>query len=40
MKSVEIRKRFINFFQKKNHQIIKSSPMVIKDDPSLMFTKE
>ena len=38
MKSVEIRKRFINFFQKKNHQIIKSSPMVIKDDPSLMFT--
>ena len=38
MKSVEIRKRFIKFFQKKNHQIIKSAPMVVKDDPTLMFT--
>ena len=38
MKSIEIRKRFIKFFQKKNHQIINSAPMVIKDDPTLMFT--
>ena len=38
MKSVEIRKRFIKFFQKKNHQIINSAPMVVKDDPTLMFT--
>tara|TARA_B100000683_G_C12507728_1_gene559661 strand:- start:1621 stop:4215 length:2595 start_codon:yes stop_codon:yes gene_type:complete len=38
MKSIEIRNRFIKFFQKKNHQIINSAPMVIKDDPTLMFT--
>ena len=38
MKSVEIRKRFIKFFQEKNHKIIRSAPMVIKDDPTLMFT--
>jgi len=38
MKSVEIRRCFINFFQKKNHQIVNSAPMVIKDDPTLMFT--
>ena len=38
MESIEIRKRFIKFFQKKNHQITNSSPIVIKDDPTLMFT--
>ena len=38
MKSIEIRKRFIKFFQKNNHQIINSAPMVIQDDPTLMFT--
>ena len=38
MKSVEIRRCFINFFQKKNHQIVNSAPLVVKDDPTLMFT--
>ena len=38
MKSSEIRNSFIKFFEKKNHKIVSSSPMVIKDDPTLMFT--
>ena len=38
MKSAEIRDSFIKFFKKKNHKIVNSAPMVIKDDPTLMFT--
>ena len=38
MKSSEIRNSFIKFFEKKNHKIVSSCPMVIKDDPTLMFT--
>ncbi|MCG2459797.1 alanine--tRNA ligase [Flavobacteriaceae bacterium F89] len=38
MKSQEIRARFLDFFKKKGHQIVPSAPMVIKDDPTLMFT--
>ncbi len=38
MKSQEIRAEFLDFFKKKGHQIVPSAPMVIKDDPSLMFT--
>ncbi|MDD3432140.1 MAG: alanine--tRNA ligase, partial [Bacteroidales bacterium] len=34
----EIRESFKNFFASKGHQIVPSAPMVIKDDPSLMFT--
>ena len=37
MKSQEIRSRFLNFFETKNHRVLPSSPMVLKDDPSLMF---
>ena len=37
MKSAEIRDSFIKFFEKKNHKIVSSAPMVIKDDPTLMF---
>ena len=37
MKSVDIRNSFIKFFQDKNHKIVSSSAMVIKDDPTLMF---
>ena len=37
MNSNEVRKRFLDFFEKKNHKIVKSSPMVSKNDPSLMF---
>ncbi len=36
--SKEIRAAFLNFFKEKNHQIVNSAPMVVKGDPSLMFT--
>ncbi len=38
MKSQEIRTQFLEFFQNKSHKIVSSAPMVIKDDPTLMFT--
>ncbi|MDE3742753.1 alanine--tRNA ligase [Maribacter polysaccharolyticus] len=38
MNSKEIRTLFLNFFKEKNHKIVPSAPMVIKDDPTLMFT--
>ena len=38
MNSKEIRQRFKDFFASKEHQIVDSAPMVIKDDPTLMFT--
>ncbi|HEY9183909.1 MAG TPA: alanine--tRNA ligase [Salegentibacter sp.] len=38
MKSQEIRHQFLAFFKSKSHQIVPSAPMVIKDDPTLMFT--
>lgn len=34
----EIRNSFKDFFESKGHQIVPSAPMVIKDDPTLMFT--
>ena len=38
MTSQEVRAQFLNFFKSKNHKIVSSAPMVIKDDPTLMFT--
>jgi len=38
MTSADIRQQFLNFFQSKSHSIVPSAPMVIKDDPTLMFT--
>ena len=38
MKSSEIRTTFLQYFERKNHKIVSSAPMVIKDDPTLMFT--
>jgi alanyl-tRNA synthetase len=38
MKSIDIRKKFLAFFEQKNHEIVPSAPMVVKDDPTLMFT--
>ena len=38
MKSAEIRQHFLDFFNEKQHQIVPSAPMVVKDDPTLMFT--
>ncbi len=36
--SKEIRKDFLDFFSGENHQIVNSAPMVVKGDPTLMFT--
>ena len=38
MTSKEIRKAFLDFFASKGHQIVPSAPMVVKNDPTLMFT--
>lgn len=38
MKAQELRERFLNFFRTKNHNIVGSAPMVVKNDPTLMFT--
>ncbi len=38
MTANEIRDSFKNFFESKGHLIVPSAPMVIKDDPTLMFT--
>jgi alanyl-tRNA synthetase len=38
MSSSEIRQQFLDFFQSKGHTIIPSAPIVVKDDPTLMFT--
>lgn len=38
MKSAEIRQKFLDYFKTKGHTIVPSAPMVIKDDPTLMFT--
>lgn len=36
--SAEIRQAFLDFFQSKEHHIVSSAPMVLKNDPTLMFT--
>ena len=36
--SKEIRQQFLNFFASKGHTIVPSAPMVVKNDPTLMFT--
>jgi alanyl-tRNA synthetase len=36
--SSEIRKKFLEFFNSKSHHIVPSAPIVIKNDPTLMFT--
>lgn len=38
MKSHEVRQEFLNFFASKTHKVVPSAPMVIKNDPTLMFT--
>jgi len=38
MNSNELRQRFFRFFRSKGHEIVTSAPMVIKNDPTLMFT--
>ncbi len=38
MKSQQIRQQFLDFFEAKGHKVVPSAPMVIKNDPTLMFT--
>ncbi len=38
MNASEVRKSFWDFFESKQHQIVPSAPMVVKNDPTLMFT--
>jgi alanyl-tRNA synthetase len=38
MNSAIIRQKFLDFFSARGHEIVSSAPMVIKDDPTLMFT--
>lgn len=38
MTSAEIRKKFLDFFVSKGHHIVPSAPIVLKDDPTLLFT--
>lgn len=38
MTSADIRQAFMDFFHSKGHEIVPSAPIVVKDDPTLMFT--
>ena len=38
MDSKQVRQAFFNFFSEKQHKIVSSAPMVVKNDPTLMFT--
>jgi alanyl-tRNA synthetase len=38
LKGFELRQLFFDFFRSKEHEIVPSAPMVIKNDPTLMFT--
>ncbi|MBV7440816.1 alanine--tRNA ligase [Weeksellaceae bacterium TAE3-ERU29] len=38
MKSREVRSKFLEFFESKKHEIVASAPIVLKNDPTLMFT--
>ena len=38
MTSAEIRQQFLDFFKSKGHTIVPSAPIVVKNDPTLLFT--
>ena len=38
MDSGSIRRKFLEFFEKKGHTIVPSAPLVLKNDPTLLFT--
>jgi alanyl-tRNA synthetase len=38
MDSATIRRKFLDFFENKGHKIVPSAPLVLKNDPSLLFT--
>ena len=37
MTSTDIRRQFLSFFESKGHRVVPSAPLVLKDDPTLMF---
>ncbi len=37
MKAADIRQKFLDFFESKSHEIVSSAPIVVKNDPTLMF---
>ena len=37
MTAKEIRQQFLTYFNNKNHEFVASAPIVVKDDPTLMF---
>ena len=38
LSAAEIRRQFLDFFKSKGHTIVPSAPIVLKDDPTLLFT--
>jgi hypothetical protein len=38
MKASDIRQKFLTFFESKNHTVVRSSPLVPGNDPTLLFT--
>jgi len=38
MTAAEVRQTFLDFFKSKGHEIVPSAPIVVKNDPTLMFT--
>ncbi|WP_153798184.1 alanine--tRNA ligase [Foetidibacter luteolus] len=38
LSSAEIRQQFLDFFRQKGHQVVPSAPIVVKNDPTLLFT--
>ena len=38
MKAIEIRNKYLKFFEKNGHKVIPSSPLIPENDPSVLFT--
>ncbi|MFZ9719247.1 MAG: alanine--tRNA ligase-related protein, partial [Chitinophagaceae bacterium] len=38
MRSADIRKKFLDFFASRQHTVVASAPIVVKNDPTLLFT--
>lgn len=38
MKAKEVRQKFLDFFESKSHKVVPSAPIVVQNDPTLMFT--